>query len=140
MVLDRNGFQIFFDYRTNGTTTTTLGRTRSKKAETKNTKSIELAGWLENRENQGRIFDKRLFYAVKPNAEDVVKFGVAGTTGKTGAYGRLRQYVMEYGVSSDMNRCMGVQLLYLAGNKYNPEVQLKDADVYKKELACKKYC
>ena len=139
MVLDENGFQVIFDYRTNGTTTTTLGRTRSKKAQTKSTQSVELAPWLLLKENQEKIYDKRLFYALKANSEDVVKFGVAGTTGKSGANGRLRQYLHTYGESEDMNRCMGVQLLYLAGNKYNPEVQLKDSDVYKKELACKKY-
>ena len=93
MVLDKNGFQVLFDYRTNGTTTTTLGRTRSKKAQTKNTKSVELAPWLLLKENQENIYEKRLFYALKANSEDVVKFGVAGTTGKSGANGRLRQYL-----------------------------------------------
>ena len=65
--------------------------------------------------------------------ESVIKFGIGGTTGGTGGYGRLRQYVHEYGYSSDLDRCKGVQLLYLAGNAYNKTVDLLKSDVYKKE-------
>jgi len=43
------------------------------------------------------------------------------------------------GYSSDLNRCTGIQMLYLAGNKYNKNVQIVNSDVFKKELACKQY-
>ena len=49
------------------------------------------------------------------------------------------QYINEYGYTSDLNRCLGVQLLYLAGNKYSKNVDLTNSAVFKKELACKKY-
>ena len=81
----------------------------------------------------------RLFYVLKPNAEDVVKFGIAGTRGEAGAWGRLHQYINEYGYTTDLNRCTGIQLLYLAGNKYNPDVEITKSDVFKKERACKMY-
>ena len=81
----------------------------------------------------------RLFYVLKPNAEDVVKFGIAGTRGEAGGWGRLHQYINEYGYTTDLNRCTGIQLLYLAGNKYSPTVEITNSDVFKKERACKQY-
>ena len=90
--------------------------------------------------NKKKIYGMRLFYVVKPNAETVVKFGIAGTrSGKSEAWARLSQYGHYYGESSDLNPCVGVQLLFLAGNKYNSRVPLVKSDVYKKELACKQY-
>ena len=41
--------------------------------------------------------------------------------------------------TTDLNRCTGIQLLYLAGNKYNPNVEITNSDVFKKERACKQY-
>ncbi len=123
-------FKVLFDYRKN------LGRTRSR---TKDTTSIELGPWLDDPKNKESIWDMRLFYVLKPNSEDVVKFGIAGTKGESGAWGRLHQYINEYGYTSDLNRCMGIQMLYLAGNKYNKNVEITNSDIYKKELACKQY-
>jgi|TARA_R110000796_G_scaffold16601_2_gene51726 hypothetical protein len=126
-------WKVFFDYRAGV-------KTRSK---TKNlagdTNSVELGPWIDKFENKKKISNYRLFYVLKPNAEDVVKFGIAGTKGGEGAWGRLHQYINEYGYSSDLNRCTGIQMLYLAGNKYKKEVEITNSSVYKKELACKKY-
>ena len=125
-------FTVLFDYRK------ALGRTRSK-TNTKTTNSVELGPWLDDFANKKKIYNLRLFYVLKPNAEEVVKFGIAGTRGEAGAWGRLHQYINEYGYSSDLNRCTGVQMLYLAGNKYNPNVEITNSDVFKKERACKQY-
>ena len=76
---------------------------------------------------------------VLPNSESVVKFGIAGTMGEAGAWGRLHQYINEYGYTSDLNACTGIQLLYLAGNQYKSNVALTDSDVFKKERACKQH-
>ena len=128
-------FTVLFDFRIQP------GRTRSRKTRSALdvTNSVELGPWIDNFDNQKKMNDMRLFYVIKPNAENVVKFGVAGTNGGTGAFGRLRQYIHSYGYSDDLNRCRGVQLMYLAGNKYNPKVELVKSDVFKKELAAKRY-
>ena len=128
-------FTVLFDFRIQP------GRTRSRKTRSALdvTNSVELGPWIDNFDNQKKLNDMRLFYVLKPNAENVVKFGVAGTNGGTGAFGRLRQYIHSYGYSDDLNRCRGVQLMYLAGNKYNPRVELVKSDVFKKELAAKRY-
>ena len=125
-------FKVLFDYRK------TLGRTRSKNS-AKTTNSVELGPWLDDFANKKKIYNLRLFYVLKPNAEEVVKFGIAGTRGDAGAWGRLHSYINEYGYSSDLNRCTGVQMLYLAGNKYNPTVEVTNSDVFRKERACKQY-
>ena len=130
-----NKFTVFFDYRL------TQGKTRAAKKSANNpdTNSVELGPWLDDFKNKEKLYGMRMFYVLKPNAENVVKFGIAGTMGESGAWARLHQYIHEYGYASDLNRCTGVRLLYLAGNKYNKNVDLVNSDVYKKELVCKKY-
>ena len=125
-------FTVLFDYRK------ALGRTR-RQTKSSTTNSTELGPWLDDFANKKKIYNMRLFYVLKPNAEDVVKFGIAGTRGEAGAWGRLHQYINEYGYTTDLNRCTGIQLLYLAGNKYNPDVEITKSDVFKKERACKMY-
>ena len=64
-------FTVLFDYRK------ALGRTRSQKNNVDTT--IELGPWLDVWENKKKMFNMRLFYILKPNAEnDVIKFGIAG--------------------------------------------------------------
>ena len=125
-------FTVLFDYRK------ALGRTR-RQTTSSTTNSTELGPWLDDFANKKKIYNMRLFYVLKPNAEDVVKFGIAGTRGEAGGWGRLHQYINEYGYTTDLNRCTGIQLLYLAGNKYSPTVELTNSDVFKKERACKQY-
>ena len=127
-------FTVLFDYRK------PQGKTRSATKKANNdTNSVELGPWLDNPANKEKIWNMRLFYILKPNAETVIKFGIAGTKGESGAWGRLHQYINEYGYSSDLNRCTGIQMLYLAGNKYNKDVEITNSEIYKKELACKQY-
>ena len=76
---------------------------------------------------------------LKPVADDTVKFGIAGLTGKSSSWGRLHQYINSYGYRTDLNQCAGIDLLYLAGTRYNPNVETVNTQVYKKELACKQY-
>ena len=144
--------EVLFDYRNNKPK---LGRTRSSSAARNNamnsmytagerirekeTNSVELGPWLDNFDNKKKIYNMRLFYVLLPNSESVVKFGIAGTQGEAGAWGRLHQYINEYGYTSDLNACTGIQLLYLAGNQYNPTVKLTDSEVFQKERACKQY-
>ena len=129
-----NKMEVLFDYRTNKPN---LGRTRSssrkanqerytagERIREQETNSIELGPWLDDFDNKKKIYNMRLFYVLLPNSESVVKFGVAGTQGEAGAWGRLHQYINEYGYTSDLNACTGIQLLYLAGNQYNPNVAL----------------
>ena len=125
-------FTVLFDYRK------ALGRTR-RQTTSSTTNSTELGPWLDDFANKKKIYNMRLFYVLKPNAEDVVKFGIAGTRGEAGGWGRLHQYINEYGYTTDLNRCTGIQLLYLAGNKYNSNVEITNSDVFKKERACKQY-
>ena len=117
---------VIFDYRK-------VRKTRN------NTSTVELAPWLEVAANKKRMYDMRLFYVIKPVADNIVKFGVAGLTGKTSAWGRLHSYVNSYGHREELNQCSGVDLLYLAGTKYNENVQTVDSQVWKKEAACKRY-
>ena len=134
--MSANKMTIYFDYRK------AQGKTRSatkNAAGGSNTNSVELGPWLDDPANKEKIWNMRLFYILKPNAESVVKFGIAGTAGESGAYGRLHQYINEYGYSSDLNRCTGIQMLYLAGNKYSKDVEITNSAIYKKELACKQY-
>ena len=144
-----NKMEVLFDYRTNKPN---LGRTRSSSRKAnqerytagetiraKETNSVELGPWLDDFDNKKKIYNMRLFYVLLPNSESVVKFGIAGTQGEAGAWGRLHQYINEYGYTSDLNACTGIQLLYLAGNQYNPRVKLTDSEVFQKERACKQY-
>ena len=75
---------------------------------------------------------------LKLSSEDVVKFGIAGLSGGSSSWGRLHQYINTYGYSSDMSACSGIQMLYLAGNVYNKDVEVVKSEIYKKELACKR--
>ena len=68
---------VIFDYRK-------VRKTRN------NTSTVELAPWLEVAANKKRIYNMRLFYVIKPVADNIVKFGVAGLTGDASAWGRLR--------------------------------------------------
>lgn len=122
-----NQLRVIFDYRDKRATRTSP------------TTSVDLAVWLEDEANKKKIYNLRTFYIIKPNADDVVKFGIAGLDGKAGSWGRLHQYINEYGEASDLNVCAGVRLLYLAGNTYNPNVETVNSAVYRKELACKDY-
>lgn len=77
----------------------------------------------------------RLFYVVMSVADGIIKFGIAGAKdGKSGAFGRLAQYVHQYGVATDLNPCAGVKLMYLAGTPYKKTVELVKSGVYKQEL------
>ena len=144
-----NKMEVLFDYRTKKPT---RGRTRSSTAAKDNvmyttgerirkqeTNSVELGPWLDDFDNKKKIYNMRLFYVLLPNSESVVKFGIAGTQGEAGGWGRLHQYINEYGYTSDLNACTGIQMLYLAGNQYKSTVALTDSDVFKKERACKQY-
>jgi len=129
-------FTVLFDYRKG------LGRTRSKNNEYGNdTNTVELKPWLDKWENKKRMFNMRLFYVLKPNGEnDVIKFGIAGQNSGDGAsWGRLHSYINTFGEADDLNRCKGIRLLYLAGNVYNKDVEVRNSDIFKKELACKRY-
>jgi len=122
-----NQLKVLFDYR------------NKRATRTNQITSVDLGTWLEDLGNQKIIYNMRLFYVIKPNMDDVVKFGIAGLEGKRGGYGRLHQYITEYGEASDLNPCAGARLLYLAGNMYNPNVETVNSAVYRKELACKDY-
>jgi hypothetical protein len=144
-----NKMEVLFDYRTKKPT---RGRTRSSTAAKDNvmyttgerirkqeTNSVELGPWLDDFDNKKKIYNMRLFYVLLPNSESVVKFGIAGTRGEAGGWGRLHSYINEYGYTSDLNACTGIQMLYLAGNQYNSNVEITNSDVFKKERACKQY-
>jgi len=120
--------KVLFDYRT-------VRKTRNQP-----TTMIELDTFLRNEKNKKDMYNMRCFYIVMPVADGIVKFGIAGAKdGKSGAFGRLAQYVHQYGVATDLNPCAGVKLMYLAGIPYNKNVELVNSGVYKKELQIKKY-
>ena len=98
-------------------------------------KPIDLYEFLKNQPNtKTALHDMKVLYVVKPNADSMVKFGIAGhKDGKDSAWGRLFQYVNQHGIQSELNQCAGVQLLYLVGNKYQATVEPTDSFVHKKE-------
>jgi hypothetical protein len=124
-----NKFTVIFDYR-NARKTRRSGQDHG---------TVELGPWLDVEANKRRVYNTRCFYVLKPNADDVVKFGIAGLEGKASCWGRLHQYINEYGYATELNPCTGIRLLYLAGNVYNPNVEMTNSAVYRKELACKQY-
>lgn len=124
-----NALTVIYDYRES-----LRGRTRSKKDTT-----VELGPWLNLETNKRRLYNTRIFYIIKPNIDDVVKYGIGGLEGKSGAWGRLHQYILEYGYATELNPCTGVRLLYLAATVYNPTVLTVNTSVYRKELACKQF-
>jgi len=127
--MSANKMTVLYDYRAN-----IKGRTRSKKDTT-----LELGPWLDIEINKRKLYNTRCFYIVKPNSENIVKFGIGGLEGRASAWGRLHQYINEYGYSEDLNPCAGIKLLYLAATIYNPNVETTSSAVYRKELACKQY-
>jgi len=100
---------------------------------------VELGPWLDVQANKEMLYNMRLFYVLKPNADDVVKFGIAGLDGKSGGWARLHQYINEYGFATELSPCTGIRLLYLAGTVYNPNVVTTDSAIFRKEKACKDY-
>ena len=124
-----NKFTVIFDYR-NAHKTRRSGKDHG---------TVELGPWQDIEANKRRVYNNRCFYVLKPNADDVVKFGIAGLEGKSSTWGRLHQYINEYGYATDLNPCTGIRLLYLAGNIHNPNVEAINSAVYRKELACKDY-
>ena len=133
---NKNAIIVIFDYRlTQGRQTRSSAR-KNQVAEG----PLELKPWLDLPETKKFLYNKRLFYIVKPNVEGVCKFGIAGNEGgKASGWGRLHQYVHSYGEQSDLSACAGVKLLYLAGNEYNPNVENIKSAVYRKELAAKRF-
>jgi hypothetical protein len=112
----------------------------------KSTTGIKLEDFLDDEKNRNKIYNKRCFYIIKANMDskdntkgmEVWKIGVAGEKdGGTSAYGRLRQYIIYYGVASDQNPCAGARLYYLGGTDYNPKVSLIDSEVHKREVFMK---
>ena len=94
---------------------------------------IDLHEFLNRKGNKDKLYNMRCLYVVKPNRDAMLKFGIAGLDGKSSAYGRLFQYVNLYGKQTDLHQCSGVQLLYLVGTKYNPNVETTNSWVFKKE-------
>ena len=120
--------KVLFDYR------------KVRKTRSQLTTMIELDTFLRNENNKKDMYDMRLFYVVMPISDKIVKFGIAGAKdGKSGGFGRLAQYVHQYGVATDLNPCTGVKLLYLAGTPYKKTVELVNSGVYIKELQIKRY-
>jgi len=106
---------------------------------TKEQEPVELGEWLQVQKNQDDIYNMRCLYVLRANADqELVKFGIGGTEGSTGCYGRLRQYVISYGVEEVGFSCKGVKLFLLVGTKYNPTVELKESFVFRKELQLKR--
>ena len=100
---------------------------------------VELNDFLQDPSNQKKMYDMRCLYLIRANMENkLTKLGIAGTEGGTGCYGRLRQYVLEYGMEKPGFDCAGAKLFLLVGTKYNKNVELKDSFVFKKELQLKK--
>lgn len=94
---------------------------------------VDLHDFLNRKNTKEKLNNMRCLYVIKPNRDDMFKFGIAGLDGGTSAYGRLLQYVNFYGKQTDFNQCSGVQLLYLVGTKYNPNVETTNSWVFKKE-------
>lgn len=98
---------------------------------------VELREWL--RDNREKIKDKRILYVVKANIDkNLFKFGIGGNKGDgegggENAYGRLLQYVNYYGVSNKDDKCKGIKLYLIIGNKYNKDVQPENSAVFRKE-------
>ena len=85
--------RVLFDYR------------KVRKTRSQTTTMIELDTFLRNEENKKDMYNMRCFYVVMPVADGIVKFGIAGAKdGKSGAFGRLAQYVHQYGVATDLNQ------------------------------------
>ena len=128
--MSANKMTVLYDYRAN-----VKGKTRSKKDTT-----LELGPWLDVISNQRKLYNTRCFYIVKANADpDTIKYGIGGLSGKSGSFGRLRQYVLSHGYATDLNPCKGVRLLYLAATIYNPIVETVNTAVYRKELQAKTF-
>jgi hypothetical protein len=128
--MSANTWKVIFDYRLKR-------RTRS---DVKGEKGfIELGPWLDVEANKKLIYNKRLFYVVKANADDIIKFGIAGLDGKSSGWGRLHQYINYHGEATELNHCSGIKLLYLAGTIYNPNVVATNSAVFRKELFIKQH-
>lgn len=100
---------------------------------------VELDNFLAS--NQTKLKGYNLFYILQPQMDktkNITKFGVALGQGDK-SYNRLYQYVITYGRFNRTNPCSGVMLFYLAGNKYNPQVQYNNTKVYQAELSIKRY-
>ena len=92
---------------------------------------VELAEWLKD--NRDNLDDMKILYVIKPNRDELLKFGIAGAReGGTSAYGRLRQYLNIYGKQDVNFPCLGVNLYYIFGNKYAKDVQTTNTYVFKK--------
>ena len=65
---------------------------------------VDLYEFLNRPNSKKRLHDMKVLYVVKPNGDTMVKFGIAGhKEGKDSAWGRLFQYVNQYGVQSELN-------------------------------------
>ena len=96
-------------------------------------KPYELAEWLKEPANKEKLKDIKILYVVKPNRDQLLKFGIAGAReGGTSAEGRLRQCLNLYGEQNDNMPCLGVKLYYIFGNKYDREVPTNKTYVFKK--------
>lgn len=102
----------------------------------KNNRGIELDTFLN--QNRAVLHKKRIFYVIKANLDDkqVYKIGIS-EKGDGAATARLLDYVYNYGVSDDGNKCKGVKLYLLLANVYNPDVSEADAAVRKLETKAK---
>lgn len=114
-----NSLKTLFDYR-------------------ENKAPVKLEEWL--RKHKEELYNHRLLYVLKANMDtNTIKFGIAGVdSGGSSGYGRLHQYVILYGEHNKSNKCMGVRLFYLLGNKFNRFVTPSNSAVFRKELYIKR--
>ena len=118
-----NRLQTLFDYREHGD----------------GNEPVELGPYLDKDLVKKMLYNKRILYVLRANVDNsLIKFGIGGNEhGKSGAWGRLHQYVNTYGVQGDYD-CLGVKLFLIVGNDYNENVESTNSAVFRKEKFLKR--
>jgi hypothetical protein len=84
---------------------------------------------------------QRLLYVLEPRLDKgrLIKIGVAGTHSSNGkAIGRLRQYLIAYGLQREDNEYSGVNVYFIVATKYNANVEPKNSRILKLETKLKR--
>lgn len=105
-------------------------------------KGMDLNKFLKKYENvkatdkENTLKNKRVFYVISPNAENIFKIGIAGVNDGQ-AIGRFQQYRLYYGNENKKNKCTGVKVHFVCKTNYNDMTEPTNSYIHKLEKCMK---
>lgn len=101
-------------------------------------RGMELNTFIKSKKYSDQLIRTRMFYIIKANREDILKFGIAGNS-EGNSISRFMGYRNAYGTSDKSNDCVGVKVHFVGVTEYNPNVETKNSEIFKLEKYVKRF-